>query len=306
MLTAIAALLFTGCEIGEDLSNCPPDQNTVLVFSYLNVPNPDPDDDDSVSFPDNIGQVTTGIFDSEGNFVLEKIMKTPQDVTLALPPGTYTAVCWGNAFHDTKIDGFAEGCNMGQGRVYHPNYNGALTYAPGNAIPTNDSLYYGKVTFTKVQYQDLRVPVLFKPAHIKLKVTVLELPNTKAETLPQDYPVIRIGNLKAAYDFDMKILGDFVDYYPQVVVDTKNKTASARCDVLRFGNDNPVTIDVIDNAGDDTALYSLDLEKFIKDNNIAIVDGEEARISIQISFVDVNDITVTLVGWESAPVTPGL
>ncbi|MDR1883706.1 MAG: FimB/Mfa2 family fimbrial subunit, partial [Prevotella sp.] len=257
-----------------------------------------------------IGQVRTSIYDSEGNFVLEKAMKTPQDVTLSLPPGAYTAVCWGNALDNTEIDGVTEGSVIDDGRVYHPNYGGAKTYAygshvPANAIPTNDSLYYGKATFTKILYQDLRVTVVFKPAHIKMKVTVQGLPNTRAGTPSQDYPVIRVNKLKAVYDFEMNTLGDFVSYYPRVAV-TAQDMAVSYFDVLRFATDNPVTIDVVTNANNDKVLHSINLKEEMRKSNLTVTDGEEVSISIEIAFSDIGNVTVTLLGWENTPVTPGL
>ncbi|MDR1883562.1 MAG: FimB/Mfa2 family fimbrial subunit [Prevotella sp.] len=304
MLAAMAATLFTGCEIGEDRDDCPPDQNTKLVFGYQNFPNPNPDDE-NVSFPDNIGQVTTGIYDSEGNFVLEKVMNTPQDVTLSLPPGAYTAVCWGNALDNTEIDGLTEGSVIDDGRVCHPNYSGAKTYAPGDAIPTNDSLYYGIATFTKILYQDLRVTVVFKPAHIKLKVTVQGLPNTRAGTPPQDYPVIRVNKLKAVYDFEMNTLGASVSYYPRVEV-TAQDMAVSQCNVLRFATDNPVTIDVIRSLADNTTLQSINLKELLEENNKTIVDGEEVFIPVKVVFSNLGNVEVSLAGWGNMPVTPGM
>jgi hypothetical protein len=287
LFAILAAMLLTAC-IGED--ECSSAANTVLEIKY-------PD------FSSRISGVRVGIFDASGNFVTEKTVSGEQSVPLYLDAGYYTAVCWGNALDNTRIDGFSNGQSIDRVRVYHPAYTGSLSYATPDVIDSNDSLYYGIISFIKVHNIDLHETVTFKPAHVRLIITLAGLSNTQAGTLPQDYPLIRVNNLKAVYDQNMNTLGDNTTYIPQVEINPSEQIAIARCDVLRFADDNPIVIEVIKSAGDNTVLYSVSLKEFMASNNINIIDGQEAVIPLRITFSGSN-VSVTLEGWESIPAIP--
>jgi hypothetical protein len=261
-----------------------------------------------IEYPDfssRIQGVRVGIFDSSGNFVMEKTVRGEHSVPLYLDAGSYTAVCWGNALDNTRIDGFSEGQTIDRVRVYHPAYTGSLSYAAPDVITTNDSLYYGRISFVKIQNRDLRETVNFKPAHVRLVITLAGLSNTQTGTLPQDYPIVRVNNLKAVYDQNMNTLGDNTTYFPQVEVDVSKQTATARCDVLRFTDDNPIVIEAIKSAGDNTLLCRVGLKEFMKENSISIIDGREVLIPLKITFSGGN-VSVTLEGWEGADTGPNL
>lgn len=286
-------LLLSGC-VGDSMKDCPvieADDNTTLFFKYD-------------GFLQHIEKVDMGIFDSEGRFVLGKtvdkqMLGKAQAISMHLVPGTYTVVCWGNALENTTIEGFTEGYSFGQGKIFHPNY------PLGQAIPKNDSLYYGRQEFTKEKNIDKSETVLFEPAHVKMKIAVIGLSNMEPGTLSADYPVIRINNLEAISDFEKNISGGPVSYYPDINVDTRNKIGVVYCNVLRFIDDNSITIDVVRSTKDSELLYRIRLKEFMQANNIHIVDGQEAQISMKITFTGGN-IAVSLGGWGNNPVTPGL
>lgn len=289
--TFLFLILLSGC-IGDNMKECPAieEDNTTLLFEYSN-------------FPHCIEKVNVGIFNSDGQFILEKtvdkqMLSKFQGISMHLYSGIYTAVCWGNAMDHTTIYRFSDGWDLSRGKLYHPNY------VTTEKISTNDSLYYGKVVFTKEKNVDILERITFKPSHIKMKIAVIGLSNTEPRTPPIDYPVIRINNLDAVSDFEMTTSGGPVSYYPFVHVDTDNTMGIAYCNVLRFTDDNSVTIDVLRSAGNDEILHRVLLQEFMQANNIHVVDGQEVYISMKITFVNGN-ITVTLGGWGNTPVTPG-
>jgi hypothetical protein len=205
------------------------------------------------------------------------------------------AICWGNALNDTYIDVTRQ---RSTGSLYHSNYGTA------QPIPTNDSLYYGKHTFTKLDNVPLVETVDFAPAHIKLQVAVFGLSNTEPGTPVANYPIIRVNNLYPVYDFDRIATGALTSYLPSVVVNTTDRSAITKLNVLRFEDTNPITIDVVRSATDNTILYTVNLEAFMLSNSISIVEGDEVRISMKITFVS-GSVLVTLDGWGTTPTTPG-
>lgn len=287
ILISLVSVGLAGC-IGDDYSNCL--QNYTLCFDY-------PD------FPDHIHKMNVGIFDSDGVFVAAREVDNPslsgfRGVHFRLTGGNYVAVCWGNAFDHTRIDGFTHEAHLDAVRVFHP---GLHTSQP---VPSNDSLYYGKLNFTIPEKYAVREDtVALVPAHITLQIEVKGLSNTATGTPVAEYPFLRVNNLLAVYDSGMQTLGDPVSYYPPVRVDTSDKRATACCDVLRFGNDTPATIDVVENALTNEILYTVDLRDFMLANGIVIVSGQEVTIPILITFFDGN-VTVTLQGWGGTPIKP--
>ncbi|GAB6124287.1 FimB/Mfa2 family fimbrial subunit [Dysgonomonas termitidis] len=287
LILLVASVFFTGC-IGDDLSDCPPDENLTLAFTYLN-------------FPDHISRVTVAIYNPNGKLV-ETVQVDKDDldafqgVRLYLPADDYTAVCWGNAFDNTQINGLTKGADLSRHEVANPGYFNSAR------IPTNDALYYGTHTFTVKPNTANSETVPFTPAYIRLIIQVKGLASTDAGAPTSGYPYIRVNNLVPAYDYNMVTHGNPTTYYPPVTVDTGNKQAQATCDVLRFTADNPITIDVLDNSTDNTVLHTVNLQQFIADNNIVIADGKEVTIPILISF-EGNVVIVTLLeNWGNIPV----
>ncbi|GAB6122719.1 FimB/Mfa2 family fimbrial subunit [Dysgonomonas termitidis] len=294
LLKALPVLIlltfFSGC-IGDNMDDCPPLNNVILHFNYS-------------SFPDHINRVNVGIFDKDGVHVLNQQvdkddLNTFQGTYLTLNTGEYTAICWGNAFDDTRITCFDPNSSMHDGEVSHPNYGTSLQ------IPTHDSLYYGKHNFTVKSRNKVEHTVHFKPSHIKIHVYVKGLASLATNLLPSNYPVIRINNLNPACNFEMQTTGMSTTYHPTVKIDNTEKTAVARCNTLRFENDNPITIELLDNAIGNNILCTVGLRKFMEDNSITVQEGEELTIPILIQFKNGN-ITIELLKWEEVPVEPAI
>lgn len=286
----ILLVFLSGC-IGDNMDDCPPLNNVVLHFNY-------PD------FPDHINRVNVGIFDGDGMYVLnqqvdKEDLENFQGAVLTLNTGEYTAVCWGNAFDDTRITCFESNSSMHDGEVSHPNHG---TFSQ---IPTHDSLYYGKIDFAIKSRNKVDHTVDFKPAHIKVHVYVKGLAALSTSLLPANYPVIRLNNLDPVCDFNMLTAGESTSYYPTVTHIEKEKMVAAYCNTLRFETENPITIDVLDNAIGNNILCTVELQKFMADNSIAVVDGEELTIPIMILFKN-GTVTVQLLKWAEVPVEPGI
>lgn len=283
-----AALFLSGC-VGEDMSDCPPDNNLTLLFQYPN-------------FPDRISRVNVAIYDEDDMLVeTRQVEKSELDILqgirLNLPTGNYKAVCWGNAFNDTQIEGFIAGDKLDLHEVAHPGY-----FTPAR-IPTNDALYYGIHTFTIIKNTETTETVDFTPAHISLVIQIEGLQSLTEGAPAADLPYIKVNNLVPAYDYKMVTHGDLTTYYPTMTLISGKDLGESQLDVLRFGEKNPITIDVIENNSTNTILHTVNLEDFIAANNIKIEDGKEIIIPILISFF--GEVYVTLIeDWEEQPVNP--
>lgn len=286
----ILLIFLSGC-IGDNMDDCPPLNNVILRFNYPN-------------FPDHINRVNVGVFDKSGIHVLnqqidKEELNAFQGTIMTLNTGEYTAVCWGNAFDDTRITCFESNSSMHDGEISHPNLGTSLD------IPTHDSLYYGKINFEIKSRKQVEHVVDFKPAHIKIHVYVKGLSSLSTNIKPADYPVIKINNVDPSCNFDLQTTGTSTCYYPSVTIDNKEKMAVAYCNTLRFETENPITIDVVDNAIGNKILCTVSLRKFMADNAIVVEDGEELTIPILILFKN-GDVTIQLLNWEEIPVEPGI
>lgn len=282
-----ASLFLTGC-MGEDTSDCPPENNLTLLFQYPN-------------FPDHIGRVNVAIYNDkdilvEIRQVEESELAILQGALFNLPEGDYKAVCWGNAFDNTQINGFAANEELIDQEIAHPGY------FTSTRIPTNDALYYGTHNFTIIKDTETTEIVNFTPAHIRLVIQVEGL-SSILEGVSADYPYLKVNNLAPAYDYNMVTHGSLTTYYPTLNVRPADKLAESQLDELRFGEKNPITIDVIENNTTNAVLYTVNLEEFIANNGIKIEEGKEVVIPILISFY--SEVTVTIIeDWKEQPVNP--
>lgn len=292
LLTALA--LLAGC-INEDMSDCPPPYNTELTFSYSG------DQEEPEMFSRMIGRVTLHVFDrTGGQHVLEKtIGKTDLDefqgTQLYLPSGDYRIVCWGNAFDATEL---LPG-SLSAGRVHAP------AYASGDKIATNDHLYYGDYDITVPAAGNgsgnVTGDIPFRGAHIDMRIYVKGFGRASD---PATWPVLEVGNLMPQYDIQMNAAQPFgTTYYPAVEWDDENKVQAARFQVLRFADDNPVSVTVREPAPDNTAKATVDLKEYMTANAISVDGKHEAAVSLLIEFTDLG-VTITVPDWDSSVIEP--
>lgn len=284
----------TGC-IKEDMSDCPPIVNTELTFSYAG------DRQEPAMFARMIDRVTLFVFDRTGgqHLMSKRIEKAElnifQGTELYLPAGDYRIVAWGNAFNDTEII-FS---SLSAGRVHAP------AYAAGSRITTNDHLYYGEYDITVPAAEDLPGKVTgdipFRGAHIDMDVYVKSF---GLASDPATWPVVEIGNLMPQYDMRMNAAQPFTTtYHPVVTWDDTNKVMAARFQVLRFADDNPITVTVREPAPDNTAKATVILKDHMADNNISVDGKHEAAVSLLIEFTDLG-ISVTVPDWDTDETDP--
>lgn len=286
----LVVLTMSGC-IKEDLSDCPPAFNALLSFKYTG------DNNDEGMFAKMIDGVNLYVFDKSGQFVIkQEINKSAlirfQGTQLNLNPGEYTIVCWGNLFEDTKVSNLDV---FDSAVVNHPNYN-----VVGKLIPTNDHLYYGKYHITVPQSGVVSGEILFKGAHINMEIFVQGLGLSGQKEL---YPVIEVRNLMPQYGFDMENRQPMqTTYQPNISYDEKLIASTAYFQVLRFADDNPVVIDII-NPVTKEIKASINLKDFMLTEGIAIDDKNEITISMLIEFADLG-IKITVPNWEDTDITP--
>lgn len=292
LFVAAAFFLSAGC-INEDMSDCPPPFNTELTFSYSG------DSQDPAMFSRAIDGVTLFVFDrTDGQQILQKTIAKAdlnrfQGTQLYLPAGDYRIVCWGNAFGDTEI----LSSSLSQGRIHAPAY-GAQT-----KIPTNDHLYHGDYNIT-VPAAD-KMPdkvtgdILFRGAHIDMEIYVK---NFGQSADPATWPDLEIGNLMPQYDMQMNAVQPFgTTYHPTVAWNTQRKVMTSVFQVLRFDDDNPVTVTV--REPDNTVKATIDLRQYMADNGISVDDKHEAAVRMLIEFTDLG-ISITIPDWSAIGTEP--
>jgi Protein of unknown function (DUF1812). len=273
-LLLLPVVLLASC-INDNNDDCLSD-NLILHFSYDN-------------FPDHINRVNVSVFDLSGVVVGNKQIDksdllNSQSTVFALPNGVYTAVCWGNAFDNTKI----AVASLTESRVSHPNYN------TDAVIATEDSLYFGRLDGIAVK-EGIRIEetVNFIPAHITINITINGLTGA----------ALRISNLNELYDFHQNAISPITStFYP--VCRTSGNTTTATTDVYRFTKDTPIIIDVFNGDG---VLASVALDEYLSSHpSLVIEDGKECTIDLVIGFAVDHSLTITVNGWEGVSTTPVL
>lgn len=285
-----------GC-IGEDNGDCAARYGVELQFRNME---PTRSGDD---FLDRVGSVRAVFYDAAGNYLLDRAVSRNdlhrfQGLRLSLPQGEYTAVCWGNASGANTRINYTKHLDASDEALYHPDYTTA------RAIPTNDPLYYGRVSFT-VQPQTESHTVYFKPAHVKLRIEVRGIQYMNPPPADIDKLSIRITNLYPAYTNGMIPSGRVSTYYPKIITDAVFQEAGAWCNILRFdGDDNPIAIEVAPDAAA-AAVHTEPLAAFMTTHGLTIRDGHELAISIVITFRPVGGVHVTIGPWTGQPTLPG-
>lgn len=298
-----ALMTLSGGCIEEDMSDCPPEVNTELTFSYTG------DDNDPAMFGRMIDRVTLFVFDkADGQHILTKNVEKSelilfQGTKLYLPAGNYTILTWANAFDATEI---IPG-TLTTGRVHHPAYGAT----PRGTIPTNDHLYYGELSLTVPAAATLpgntgvhlvTGDIPHRSAHINIEVY------TKGfgySTDAASYPVVEMTDLMPQYDIRMADAAPYAtSYFPSVAWDADKKAMAARFQTLRFPAANSIDI-VIRDPRTNEVKASLDLAQHIADKAIAVDGVNEVTISVLFEFTDLG-VSISVPDWTGGNVDPDI
>lgn len=281
-----AVALLAGCNIKEDVSDCP--YNAILTFRY--------DGDVSYDiFAEKIDRVALYVFSDDGALVSrmdfsQEQLRDYQGTTLKLNPGRYRIVCWGNAFDNTQI---APEDPHDEARVQHPDlFSGA-------DIATNDHLYYAACDLHLPKNDIISREIAFVSAHINLEIYTRGTGGSAGRL-----PIYAVNGLCPQYDFDMRTLGAPASYYPAVSFDTAKNAAAAKLQVFRFSDDNPVTIDIRDPQNPAETIYTVNLKEFMDQNDIHVDGIQEATVELLVEFGDVS-VEIVVPDWGEEPVAPG-
>lgn len=286
LLFATFSLLFTGC-IKDNLDDCP--ASIFLMFNYQ------ADGEDNV-IDTYIHSGQLFVYDQSTKLVDVLPVSASQlknGLSLNLPFGEYTIVCWGNAETQTEITHEEE---LQTARLNAPGYY------QNTQIFTNDALYHGTLDLSVAQTTRDHVRITetldFNAAHINLEVYV----RYKTE------PTIQVHHLMPQYDFKMGNTQPFeTDYTPTVSYIEKRKAYAALLNVLRFDNDNPITVEVDLPGGLLTSPVSIHLKEFMEEQTPALtVEGrQEVTISVLIEFTDLG-VTCKIPEWIVEEGYPGI
>ena len=280
LITIVTMSLATGC-IKENMDDCM--GKVTLRFRYVG-------DGTTDIFPEKIEHVTMYVYSkADGSLVDEiryddKALDAYQGAHIALFPGRYGIVCWGNALEETTI---SEGEKIA-----------ANGYYDNSRISTNDPLYYGTV--------DIEVPETlveknytcdFVCSHVKFRVRIEGFDDPVTNV-----PTLELTQLASFTGFDnIPSEEERCSYYPVLDADPNDATSyTAAFNTLRFKDDNDITLRIHANESRVIA-HEFSLAGFLDENNIAVEGVHEVTIPILIRF---SPIGVEIIDWDTAPVIP--
>lgn len=290
-------LLLTSC-IKEDRSDC--QRSFTLLFRYEG-------DGTTDIFPDKVTQVQLYVYDTRDGALLRQYtlqqndLRSLQGIRLDdLAPGTYEAVCWGNAGESSQTAGEER---RESGIMAAPEWHA------GQEVDTNDELYHANHTFTITgAYADQQDICLFHCAHIDLTVRLEGFDNlvAAASRAGGDCPVgLRLDNMPGHYDFSMQRLDEATTYRPVVTPADDDPTAyETSLHTLRFADDGAATL-CLTHPQTDEPFYRLPLRQFLADNGLSVENREEVALDILLRLNN-DGVTISVTPFEEESVQPGL
>lgn len=293
----LIACIFTGC-IKENMDDCY--RSFTLFFKYTG-------DGTTDIFRQKVTKVNLYVYNTETkqmvqSYVIDRsALETLQGIRLDdLEPGSYKAICWGNAYEHSEIE---QARDTDDGSITTPGY------ADGTPISTNDELYYGQeeFVFTKA-WKDQQATCEFRCSHIDLYVRLegfhdLVSPNTRADgQCPVDVQLIK---LPGYCDFTGTPQDAQTTYSLDVVPNKDDATIyESAFSTLRFNDVCEATLQLL-NPATKEVFYSLSIEQFMADNNLSVDNRQEASLSILLKL-NSDGISMTVSPFESEDIHPGL
>ena len=277
LLLVVALMLILGGCIHDDLKDCP---TINLTFSYFA-------DEGEEVIEDYIHSGKLFIYDEQGALVCTQAISNDKlgkgkYVSLALPTGKYTAICWGNAEANTVLT------NTDQMNLARLSAHGYGTSTP---ISTNDPLYWGQKEITVASNPDRQKVELVQmhSAHIKLDIRLKGLQHATA--------TIHVHSLQPEVDFiNDATTAPLTTYIPQVV--EKDNIQRAFLHVLRFGSSNTIQVEVFKNQQAES--LKVDLNEILRENDLFSLlssSREEITLTLLIEFFGL-DAEVTIPAWD--------
>lgn len=275
-------VLVAGC-IKENRDDC---GRCTLRFSYVG-------DGTTEIFQKKIEKVNLYVFDANHNCIVSRTLKqnelSTQSISLELSPGTYRAVCIGNAFEATVITDV----NCGNYKDIHCTHPCCLS---GDIIHSNDSLYQGSKEFAVPKNRELTETIPFSASHIDMYVEVKGYIETAARsTSPLK---LEVNNLSTWVNFNNEVTDDeLATYYP--LSDVEKQSYVYRFNILKQ-TEHPC-LKLYDS--DNKEIFSMQLADFLEKHPEINIDKNETIIPILIEFKSIG-VEVNIPDWAIEDVKP--
>lgn len=298
LLLLLSALVLVGC-IDDDLSSCPNHILNNLRLEFFHT------DDKGVDlFKNNIHDVEIFVYDLNGLFVTKKHIDKQKlnnfaGTDIGLSPGSYRIVIWANTFDKTQIYKPEKGSFFSDARVNFglPNAQGVST--------GGDPLYYASYYTANVKSPSLDTATIkFRSAHVKIEVYIKGFIDNSSGGQAL-LPIVEITDIYAGYNFDLEPFDPSIIYKDISTNKTKegNQLAAAEFYTPLF-EENKLTKVIIRKQSDGSVVTIINLEDFIKDNNI-VITGVTTQVVIPI-FIEYKQgaVNIKLAEWKETPVKP--
>lgn len=291
------ACLFTGC-IMEDQSDCR--RSFTLLFRYNG-------DGTTDIFPDKVTKVNLYVYSTDSRALIRSYELNQADLQKLqgirlddLEPGTYEAVCWGNAYESSIV------------QAAEQRETGVMTapeYQAGTPVDTNDELYHVAKTFTITNaWTDQQDICYFNCAHIDMTVRLEGFNNIAFTDTRADgsCPVgMQLENLPGYCDFSGTTFDEQTLYTPALGVATDDATAyESNFHTLRFGDDGEATL-CLTHPDTGIPFYTLPIQQFLDIHHLSVEDHQEVALYILLRL-NSDGISVSVAPFEDEDIHPGL
>ena len=277
-------LSFQGC-MKEDLSSCIPKYNVDIQFDYHG-------DGSGSLFDDVIDNVSTYIFNEDG-LLVKHIIKSKEELNSGVgireyfPVGKYSFISFANANELTDI---SDSDNFNAARVQ------ARHLTRSTSVPKCIDHIYSSVTNVEVTSDDVvKREGKFQSSHINIELYV-------KNGTSNEIPVIKVNHLPEKMNFKMELEQRTTTYYPEMVYDQTKESFASHFQTLRFTEQHPIDIAV--ESHDGVLLQRLDLQAFIKENNLLdVYEKQEFKIEILVEILG-TEIVISIPDWNNEDLTP--
>lgn len=290
-LSICLTILLASCGINDSYKNCFCETNLLLKFNYNANTNYN-------VLSQYINSSILYIYD--GELLIDSVTLDKDQLIFGtklenLPKGKYKFITWGNV--DERTRATSTRC-LNEAKIE------TVSTSSDNTISSNDHLYYAyneiEITDEVTTREAIQTKVIdFKSAHIDFLITVYSLRNLDVEVV--------FNNINPHYDFYSNPLKSISQsYYPKVKsseVIENNHIQKLELSLLRFKDDNQITIDLKDASNGEYVTQQIKLSQLMKENNITVEDKQEKLILID--FIIGNTVVdVTIEEWNEDTIIP--